>query len=76
VAVWLRTVTGERYRLHQRSTETDDQVMRALMDGTVHGWAPVFGAAGGWQLINLAHVVRIETGPETGPEEDIRDSFR
>jgi len=67
VAVWLRTVNGDRYKLAQRSHETDEQVMRALMEGTVHGWAPVVRAEGGWMLVNLHHVVRIETGTEAGP---------
>jgi hypothetical protein len=64
VAVWLRMVDGERYRLAQKPGETDDQVMRAILDGTVHGWAPVVRSGSGWMLVNLAHVVRVETGPE------------
>jgi hypothetical protein len=41
--------------------------MRAILDGTVHGWAPVVRSGGGWMLVNLAHVVRIETGSEDAP---------
>ena len=41
--------------------------MRALLDGAVSGWAPVVRDGGGWLLINLQHVVRIETGSEDGP---------
>lgn len=67
MAVWLRTVDGERYRLAQRPDETDEQIMRGLIDGTVSGWAPVVRAGGGWLLVNLAHVTRIETGSEDGP---------
>ena len=44
MAVWLRTVDGERYRLAQRPDETDEQIMRGLIDGTVSGWAPVVRA--------------------------------
>ena len=36
-------------------------------DGTVSGWAPVVRGDGGWMLVNLRHVVRIETGSEDGP---------
>jgi len=67
MAVWLRTVDGERYKLAQRKDETDDQIMRGLIDGTVSGWAPVVRGDGGWMLVNLQHVVRIETGSEDGP---------
>ena len=67
MAVWLRTVDGERYKLAQRKDETDDQIMRGLIDGTVSGWAPVVRGDGGWMLVNLRHVVRIETGSEDGP---------
>ena len=72
MAVWLRTVTGERYKLHQRPDETDDEIMRGLMNGGTRDWAPVVRPDGGWMMLNLAHVVRIETGPD----EDIRDSFK
>ena len=48
MAVWLRTVDGERYKLAQRKDETDDQIMRGLIDGTVSGWAPVVRGDGGW----------------------------
>lgn len=64
MAVWLRTVDGERYKLVQRRDENDEQVMRALLDGTVSGWAPVLRGDGGWMLVNLRHVVRIESGVE------------
>ncbi len=67
MAVWLRTVDGERYKLAQRKDEDDSTVMRALLDGAVSGWAPVVRDGGGWLLINLQHVVRIETGSEDGP---------
>ncbi len=67
MAVWLRTVDGERYKLAQRKDEDDNTVMRALLDGAVSGWAPVVRDGGGWLLINLQHVVRIETGSEDGP---------
>jgi hypothetical protein len=67
MAVWLRTVDGERYKLAQKQGETDEQVMRAILDGTVHGWAPVVRSGGGWMLVNLEHVVRIETGSEDAP---------
>lgn len=73
MAVWLHTVTGQRYKLHQRPDETDDEIMRGLMNGGTRDWAPVVRPEGGWMMVNLAHVVRIETGPE---EEDIRGSFR
>jgi len=66
MAVWLRTVDGERYKLVQRRDENDEQVMRALLDGTVSGWAPVLRGDGGWMLVNLRHVVRIESGGEEG----------
>jgi hypothetical protein len=71
VAVWLHTVKGERYRLAQRADESDEQIMRSLLNGGTHEWAPVVRAGGGWLLVNLAHVVKIETGPD----EDIRESF-
>jgi hypothetical protein len=64
MAVWLRMVDGERYKLAQTQGQTDEQVMRAILDGTVHGWAPVVRSGGGWILVNLAHVVRVETGPD------------
>jgi hypothetical protein len=67
MAVWLRTTDGDRYKLARRAGETDEQIMRGLMDGTVHGWAPVVRGDGGWMLVNLQHVVRIETGTEDGP---------
>jgi hypothetical protein len=67
MAVWLRTVDGDRYKLAQRKDENDEQVMRALLDGTVSGWAPVVRGDSGWMLVNLQHVVRIESGPEDGP---------
>jgi hypothetical protein len=67
MAVWLRTVDGDRYKLVQRRDEDDDQVMRALLDGTVSGWAPVVRGDRGWMLVNLQHVVRIESGAEDAP---------
>jgi hypothetical protein len=67
MAVWLRTVDGDRYKLVQRRDEDDEQVMRALLDGTVSGWAPVLRGDGGWMLVNLQHVVRIESGGEDAP---------
>jgi hypothetical protein len=67
MAVWLQTVDGERYKLAQRKDEDDNTVMRALLDGAVSGWAPVVRDGGGWLLVNLQHVVRIETGSEDGP---------
>ena len=66
MAVWLRTVDGDRYKLAQRRDENDEQVMRALLDGTVSGSAPVLRGDGGWMLVNLRHVVRIESGGEEG----------
>ena len=67
MAVWLRTVDGDRYKLVQRQDENDEQVVRALLDGTVSGWAPVLRGDGGWMLVNLRHVVRIESGSDEGP---------
>ena len=67
MAVWLRTVDGERFKLAQARGESDEQIMRAILDGTVHGWAPVIRAGGGWMLVNLAHVTRVETGPDDAP---------
>jgi len=67
MAVWLRTVDGDRYKLAQRKDEDDEQVMRALLDGTVSGWAPVLRGDRGWMLVNLRHVVRIESGSDEGP---------
>ena len=67
MAVWLRTVDCERYKLAQRTCESDEQIMRGLIDGTVSGWAPVVRDGGGWLLIHLQHVVRIETGSDDGP---------
>ena len=67
MAVWLRTVDGDRYKLAQRKDENDEQVMRALLDGTVSGWAPVIRGDGGWMLVNLRHVVRIESGGDDAP---------
>ena len=67
MAVWLRTVDGDRYKLVQRADENDEQVMRALLDGTVSRWAPVVRGDGGWMLVNLRHVVRIESGSDEGP---------
>jgi hypothetical protein len=60
-------VDGDRYKLAQRRDEDDEQVMRALIDGTVSGWAPVVRSDGRWMLVNLQHVVRIESGGEDGP---------
>lgn len=67
MAVWLRTVEGERFKLAKRTDETDDQIMRALLDGTVGGWVPVVRGDGDWMLLNLRHVLRIETGGDDGP---------
>jgi len=67
MAVWLRTVDGERYKLAQTPDQTDEDVMRAILDATVHDWAPVVRSGGGWMLVSLRHVVRVETGPEDAP---------
>jgi len=71
MAVWLRTVDGDRYKLVQHPKEDDHQVMRALLDGTVAGWAPVVRGDGGWMLVNLRHVVRIESGADDGPHSPL-----
>ena len=73
MAIWLGTTDGNRYKLLQRGDETDDQIMRGLLDGTVSGWAPVATSQDqGWKLVNLAHVIAINTGPD----ESEGDSFR
>lgn len=65
MAIWLGTADGNRYKLLQRGDETDEQIMRGLLDGTVSGWAPVtINQDHGWKLINLAHVIAISTGPD------------
>lgn len=72
MAVWLRTVDGDRYKLVQGKDENDEQVMHALLDGTVSGWAPVLRGDGGWMLVNLRHVVRIESGTDDGPHSSFQ----
>ena len=46
------------------ASNPNEAMWRAILDGTVHGWAPVVRSGSGWMLVNLAHVVRVETGPE------------
>jgi hypothetical protein len=54
-----------RYRVLQRPDETEDQVRRALIEGKISDWVPVVSSReDGWRLVNLRHVLWIETGPE------------
>jgi hypothetical protein len=65
MAIWLRTLEGDRYRLIQQADETEEEVMQAIVDGTFPNWAPVStGHEGGWKLVNLARVLWIETAPD------------
>jgi len=49
----------------QRPDETEDQVRRALIEGKISDWVPVVSSReDGWRLVNLRHVLWIETGPE------------
>jgi hypothetical protein len=63
--VWVRMTDTNRYKLLQRSGETEEQVLRALLAGEVSQWAPVAsGREDGWRLVNIQHVLWVESGPE------------
>jgi hypothetical protein len=65
MAVWVRLTDTNRYKLLQRPGETEEQVMHALLDGNVKHWAPVVsGREDGWRLVNIQHVLWIESGPD------------